>query len=107
MKSETTGMAQPGWIEKLKTRWKVKNAFQVFLILLVFACTGTTVLLLKKPFFHIAFPEGVPTWAKITYWICILPIYNVILLVYGFIFGQFKFFWEFEKRMFRRMTGRK
>jgi hypothetical protein len=97
----------PRWIEKLKTRWKVKNAFQVVLILVVFACTGTTVLLLKRPIFAALYPEGVPTTAKIVYWICILPIYNVILLIYGFIFGQFKFFWEFEKRMFRRMTGRK
>jgi len=106
--SSTTEMKQsPKWIEKLKARWKVKNAFQVILILVVFACTGTTVLLLKKPIFAALYPEGVPTAAKIVYWILILPIYNVILLVYGFIFGQFKFFWEFEKRMFRRMTGRK
>jgi len=54
------------------------------------------------------FPDGdIPTWIKILYWVLILPIYNVVLLIYGFLFGQFKFFWEFEKRMFRRMTGRK
>ncbi len=103
-----TEVGQPSWIQKLQTRWKVKNAFQVILILLVFACTGTTVLLVKKPLFHVAFPDGdIPTWVKIMYWVFILPIYNVILLIYGFIFGQFKFFWEFEKKMFRRIFGMK
>ncbi len=98
----------PVWIEKLKSRWKVKSAFQVFIILLVFACTGTTVALLKRPLFHLLFPTGdIPTWVSILYWVLILPIYNLILLLYGFIFGQFKFFWEFEKRMFRRIIGKK
>jgi hypothetical protein len=98
----------PQWIEKLKARWKVKSAFQVIIILVVFACTGTTIALIKKPIFASMFPDGdIPTWIKIMYWVLILPIYNVVLLIYGFIFGQFKFFWEFEKRMFRRMTGRK
>jgi len=102
-------MAQsPKWIEKLKARWKVKSASQVILILVVFACTGTTIALIKRPIFNVIFPDGdIPTWVKIMYWVLILPIYNVVLLIYGFIFGQFKFFWEFEKRMFRRMIGRK
>ncbi len=106
--NETANMKSQGWIEKLKARWKVKSAFQVVIILLVFACTGTTVALLKKPLFAAIFPDGdIPTWITIMYWVFILPIYNAILLIYGFIFGQFKFFWEFEKRMFRRITGRK
>lgn len=98
----------PGWIEKLRQRWKVKSTFQVIIILVVFACTGTTIALIKKPIFAGLYPDGdIPTWIKIMYWVLILPIYNVVLLVYGFLFGQFKFFWEFEKRMFRRITGRK
>ena len=109
MQTETKKMTQsPKWIEKLKARWKVKSAFQVIIILVVFACTGTTIALIKRPIFAAMFPDGdIPTWIKIMYWVLILPIYNVVLLIYGFIFGQFKFFWEFEKRMFRRMTGRK
>jgi hypothetical protein len=44
-------------------------------------------------------------WASITYFILILPVYNVFLLFYGFVFGQFKFFWEFEKKFFKRIFG--
>ncbi len=44
-----------------------------------------------------------PLWASIAYYILILPIYNVFLLVYGFLFGQLRFFWDFEKRFFNRI----
>jgi len=44
-----------------------------------------------------------PGWAAVAYYFLILPIYNVILLLYGFIFGQFHFFWNFEKRLMRRL----
>lgn len=95
-------MAQ--WIEKLRSRWNLKSTAQVVIVLIVFACTGTTVLLIKRPLFAYWFPDGdKPLWASITYFILILPVYNVFLLFYGFIFGQFKFFWEFEKRFFKRI----
>ncbi len=96
------------WIDKLQVRWKVKGALQVILILVVFACTGSTVLLIKRPIFSYLFDYGpIPIWASILYYILILPIYNVFLLVYGFVFGQFRFFWDFEKRFFNRIFGSK
>ena len=98
-------MAQ--WIEILKSRWKLQNTWQVIVILIVFACTGTTVLLIKKPLFSYWFPDGEkPLWANITYYVMILPVYNILLLAYGFVFGQFKFFWNFEKRFFGRMFSK-
>lgn len=96
-----------GWVGKLQKRWGV-SARQVFIILLVFACTGFTVMFLKKPIVGF-FTEGgeKSLLFSIIYYILILPVYNLILLVYGFIFGQFEFFWNFEKRMVSRMFGRK
>jgi hypothetical protein len=96
-----------GWIDKLKLRWNLTSAWQVIVILIVFACTGTTVLLLKRPLFSYLFTDGEkPWWASTTYYILILPAYNVLLLAYGFIFGQFRFFWEFEKRFFGRILSK-
>ena len=98
-------MAQ--WIENLKSRWHLKNTWQVIVILIVFACTGTTVLFLKRPLFFYLFQDGEkPLWASIMYYIMILPIYNILLLAYGFVFGQFSFFWDFEKRFFRRIISK-
>ncbi|MBT8218406.1 MAG: prolipoprotein diacylglyceryl transferase [Bacteroidia bacterium] len=97
-----------GWVDKLKKRWGV-SAGRVFIILIVFALTGFTILFLKRPV--VAFFTGEdgqqPLIFSILYYILILPIYNLFLLIYGFLLGQFSFFWEFEKRFFRRMLGRK
>lgn len=96
------------WLNKLKDRWQLQNLTQVIIVLIVFACTGFTVLFLKRPVVAF-FTSGEETniWFSVIYYILILPIYNIILLFYGFIFGQFSFFWAFEKRMWSRMTGRK
>lgn len=91
------------WIEKLRNRWKLDSAWQVLVVLLVFACTGFTILFLKKPILNfLAGEQGNTTLASILYYIFILPLYNVILLAWGFIFGQFRFFWDFEKRFVER-----
>lgn len=97
-------MPTPGWIEKLRLRWKLKNVTQVIIVLIVFACTGFTVLFIKKPLLHwLAGERGDTTLATVLYYIFILPLYNILLLGYGFVFGQFKFFWEFEERFFKRI----
>jgi len=74
----------------------------VVAILLAFACTGMTIVWLMKPILHSLFGYEIPYWARVAYYILILPVYNLVLLFYGFVFGQFKFFLEFEKRFFRR-----
>lgn len=96
-------MKKPGWLHKLEKRWQV-SSIQALLILVVFACTGFTILFLKRPALSLFVDENERTWVfTLIYYLLILPVYNIILLIYGFIFGQFRFFWEFEKRMFRRI----
>jgi len=95
------------WTEKLKNRWDLKSTFQLVIVLVVFACTGFTVLFLKGPLLSLFGEEVRQSWVfTVMYFIFILPIYNIILLFYGFIFGQFRFFLDFEKKMFRRMFSR-
>lgn len=94
-------------MQRLGKRWGVGPG-RVLLILLVFACTGFTVMFLKKPVVAFFAGDGEqPVLFTVLYYILILPVYNVFLLIYGALFGQFKFFWAFEKRMFGRMLGRK
>lgn len=97
-----------GWIDKLKQRWNLNTTWQVLVVLFVFACTGFTVMFLKNPLLGLIDPSfKESTIFTMLYYILILPVYNLILLFYGLIFGKFKFFWEFEKRFVKRMTGRK
>lgn len=92
---------------KLQTRWGVNSVWQVLIILVVFACTGFTVLFLKKPIYALLnISPQTPVWWRVTvYCLTILPAYQIILLMYGFLFGQFQFFWNFEKRMFGRIAN--
>jgi hypothetical protein len=99
-------MATSHWLERLKQHWHLNSIMQVFIILIVFACTGFTVLFIKKPLLELlAGEEGKSLLASVLYYIFILPLYNAVLLAYGFIFGQFNFFWEFEKQMFKRIVS--
>ena len=82
----------------------MNSLFQVLIVLLVFACTGFTVLFLKKPILGLLGEEAKNSMVySILYYLLILPLYQVVLLVYAFVFGQFKFFWAFEKRFLKRM----
>lgn len=100
-------------IEKLKERWNVKTGWDVVIILMVFACTGFSILYIKRALFDLVglTKESTPSWML---WavniLIILPLYQVVLLAWGWIWGKFAFFLEFEKRMFRsigRLFGRK
>jgi len=94
-------------LETLERKWKV-SSFDVIIILIVFACTGFTILFLKKPILAYFAPDGQKSLLfSILYYILILPIYNIFLLMYGGLFGKFSWFWEFEKRFFKRFLGRK
>lgn len=94
-------------MQRLSARWGVSTG-RVLVILLVFACTGFTVLFLKRPILALFTEnEEQPLLFTVLYYVLILPVYNMLLLIYGALFGQFRFFWEFEKRFFRRMFGRK
>ena len=96
-----------GWLYRLGAHWGV-SAGRAVIILTVFACTGFTVMFLKRPVVAFFTTEGdQPVLFSVLYYILILPVYNLILLVYGALFGQFAFFWAFEKRFFNRIFGKK
>lgn len=97
---------KPGFLQRLQTKWKLESLFQVVLVLVVFACTGFTILFIKNPilnFFGIERGGGQGLINTVLYLLLVLPLYQIILLIYGFIFGQFNFFWEKEKQIFRRI----
>ncbi|WP_139854842.1 DUF6787 family protein [Aequorivita sinensis] len=92
-------------MKKLKVRWNVESNTQLYIIFLVFAITGSSAAKLAAPvteFFGISKEMG---WY--VYWpfriLIIFPIYQVLLVFFGWIFGQFNFFWTFEKKMLRNL----
>lgn len=97
---------EASFLEKLRAKWGLKNLFQVIMIIIVFSITGMTVVLVRPiifSWFH--YDENTPIWIKtITYILLIFPMYQILILVYGALLGQFSFFWEKEKRLFRLIT---
>ena len=92
-------------MEKLKQRWGVESNFQLTVIFIVFAITGSASAMVSKP---------ICLWLGITKedfgflftpirLILIFPLYQVLLLIIGFLFGQFAFFWKFEKKILRKI----
>ena len=94
------------FLEKLKQKWGLNSLFQVVLILIVFSLTGMTVVLIRPAIFlWFGFNELTPFWLKtITYILLIFPMYQALILVYGTLFGQFTFFWEKEKKLFKAIS---
>lgn len=92
-------------MERLRLKWGLRSYFQVGIVLLVFSLTGMTVVLLRKSLFAwLNFGDETPLWLKAaTYLVFIFPAYQALILVYGAIFGQFRFFWEKEKQMVRAL----
>lgn len=92
-------------MENLKKRWGINSNIQLTIIFFVFAITGSASAWLSKP---ICFWIGISkedlgylfTPVRL---LLIFPLYQVLLVTIGFIFGQFKFFWAFEKKMLKRM----
>ena len=93
-------------MQKLKERWQITSNFQLTIVFIVFAITGSTSAFLSKP---------ILSWMGIVkedvgwylyyplYIILIFPVYQILLVGIGFIFGQFQFFWTFEKKMLRAL----
>lgn len=93
-------------MEKLKKRWGIDSNVQLAVIFFVFAITGSTAAKLAAPVTEFIGLDQESTAAWL-YWMArillIFPIYQVLLVAFGWLFGQFRFFWNFEKKMLNRL----
>ncbi|MGB6153361.1 MAG: DUF6787 family protein [Pricia sp.] len=93
-------------MEKLKKRWGIDSNFQIVIIFIVFGLTGSAAAKLAAPLteFIGLTQETTNPWF---YWpiriLLIFPIYQILLVFFGWLFGQFEFFWNFEKKMLNRL----
>ena len=93
-------------MKKLKERWNVTSNWQITKIFIVFAITGSSSLFVGRPiiaFIGITKENLNPFVYWVLYIIIGLIFYQILLLTYGWLFGQFKFFLEFEKKMLGRI----
>lgn len=92
-------------ISKLEPKWVVDQRWELIRIFIVFAITGSSSVVVGRPFIKLI---GITTdnLHPLLYWILFITIslifYQILLVVVGWVFGQFQFFWNFEKKMIRR-----
>jgi hypothetical protein len=93
-------------MNKLKEKWGITSNYQIIIILLVFSITGSIAIWIAKPVLNLVGldKEVVSPWL---FWpiriLIIFPIYQILIVIIGALFGQFKFFWGFEKKMLTRL----
>ena len=94
------------WLFKLKKKWGINSNLQFIIIIIVFSITGSLALLVAKLILDLIgiHSQDTSLWIYIPIRITILfPIYKILILIVGWFFGQFSFFWNFEKRILSRL----
>ncbi|OYU85243.1 MAG: diacylglyceryl transferase [Flavobacterium sp. BFFFF2] len=92
----------------LKQKWQITSNAQLMRVLIVFAVTGSTTakgvqfLLATCP--HLMQVNKPVFWYYLSYLILLLAIYQILLLSFAFLLGEWRFFWAFEKRMWRFLS---
>ena len=93
-------------MNKLKEKWGITSNFQIIIILLVFSITGSVAVWIAKPVLNLVGLDK-EVVSPLVFWpiriFIIFPIYQILIVIIGTLFGQFKFFWGFEKKMLTRL----
>lgn len=93
-------------IKKLKNRWGVTSNIQLLLIFIVFSINGSFAAYIAKPLMNFIglHKDSTSAWF---FWpiriILVFLVYQFTLPIVGFVFGQFKFFWKFTKKILSRL----
>ena len=86
-------------------RLKIHSFNQFILVVIVFAITGSLALLATFEFMSTIGINSVNT-SPYFFWplriIFLFLVYQILLLIVAIPFGQFRYFWNFEKRILSR-----
>ena len=90
----------------LEKRWILRYRWEMIRVFIVFAITGTSSMYVGRPIIKLI---GInkEILNPLLYWVLFIIIglflYQILLITFGWLFGQFQFFWEFEKRMLSKL----
>ena len=92
------------YFSRLKKKWDIQSNVQFWIVMLVFALTGSSILIVKPPLFDLLGIDGSLHWAlyALLYILIITPVYITLLMLIGSVLGQRRFFSRFLLRYIRR-----
>ena len=84
---------------------KIESFFQFVLVMIELAITGSLSLIVTVSLFEVL-NLNVDSFSPLVFWplriIFIFFVYQVLLLIIAIPFGQFRYFWQFEKKILSR-----
>lgn len=93
-------------MNKLITFFKAKSFFHLIIIFIVFGISGSLSVVVSGPILDYIQIEKLVTYYPVYLlirFILIFPIYQFVLIIIAIVFGEYKYFLEFEKKMIRRL----
>ena len=93
-------------IHSLINKFNAKSKAHLFVIFLVFGLSGFFSLWISSPVMSALDIKNI--FNNYTLYIffrilIIIPIYQLILIVFATLFGEFEYFWKFEKNFLKRI----
>ena len=93
-------------IQNLIKKFNAKSRLHLFIIFLVFGLSGSFSLLISSPIMSILDMKNTLNNYTLYFFfrvLIIIPIYQLILIIIATIFGEFEYFWKFEKKILKRI----
>ena len=93
-------------LNNLIKKFNAKSNKHLLIIFIIFSLSGSGSLLLSSPILSAINLEGLITYYPLYLMvriIIIIPIYQLILIIIATLFGEFNYFWKFEKRFLQRL----
>ena len=93
-------------LQKIIDKFHAKSFKHLIIIFLVFALSGSASLLMSSSILNaINLKELInfyPLYLLVRI-ILLIPIYQLVLIIIATLFGEFRYFWNFEKKFFKRL----
>ena len=93
-------------VEKLVNKFKANSTRHLFIIFIIFALSGSGSLFISSPILIALGLDKLITFYPLYIFvriILIIPIYQLILIIIASLFGEFDYFWKFEKKFLQRL----
>ena len=93
-------------MDKLKKRWGITSNYDLVIIFIVFAINGSLSAKISAYVMdYFGYNRENMHWFLyyVVLLVLVLPLYPFMLMVFGWLFGQSKFFFPFSKRMLKSM----
>ena len=93
-------------LQKIINKFHAKSFKHLIIIFLVFALSGSASLLMSSSILNVINLKELinfyPLYLLVRI-IFLIPIYQLVLIIIATLFGEFRYFWNFEKKFFKRL----